>query len=116
MPLFSSMGLQKRIVLFIGFGLVAVFGLFGYLGLQAIQRSTDFVYRERLDLAKVVANDLDNAVIRSIKEVERLAASDTFNLEDRDLEPEKAALQDVYQDFSAHHDWAFANLNRIRLV
>ena len=116
MPLFSNMGLQKRIVLFIGFGLVAVFGLFGYLGLQAIQRSTDFVYRERLDLAKAVANDLDNAVIRSVKEIERLAASDTFNLEDRNLEPEKAELQDIYQDFSAHHDWAFANLNRIRLV
>jgi len=53
-----SLGLQRRIMLYVAVGLSAMFGVLAFLGLGAIDQATQLVYGERLAAARTTASIL----------------------------------------------------------
>jgi signal transduction histidine kinase len=53
--IWGRLGLQKRIIAYVIVGLVIIFSAFAYLGLQAVNRSTELIFEERLKIAHVIA-------------------------------------------------------------
>lgn len=77
----SGVSLQHRITISVTIGLVLVFSILGYLGLQAIEQSTQMIFAERIINAKTVANVLDSFLKRSLDDLERYANSNLANSE-----------------------------------
>ncbi len=57
---FQRLGLQRRIMLYVSAGLVVFSATYGFVALQAIQQSSDLVFRERLLAAEAIARELDS--------------------------------------------------------
>lgn len=91
------MSLQKKISISVSLGLLGAFGLFGFLGVQALQDSINRTLTERLALAYMVAGGMDQSLLRAMNQLEAFAASESIDLEDGNLEPEKRALADLYR-------------------
>jgi len=69
------LGLQRRIMLYVTAG-VGVFSLiFGFVSLQAVQQSTDLVFRERLLAAQLVARAIDADIGRIADELADIGES-----------------------------------------
>lgn len=77
---FKRLGLQRRIMVYVALGLLAFIALFAWVGQLAVQQATDFVYRERLLVARTVARQLDNHFIHTRAELEATARSLPTNL------------------------------------
>ena len=56
---FRRLGLQRRIMLYVTVGLLAMFGVLAFLGLGAIDQATKLVYGERLAAARTTASILE---------------------------------------------------------
>jgi signal transduction histidine kinase len=56
---FRSLGLQRRIMLYVTVGLLAMSGVLAFLGLSAIDQATKLVYGERLAAADTTASILE---------------------------------------------------------
>ena len=52
-------GLQHRIMLYVTAGLLIFSAIYGFLALQAVQQSTDLVFRERLLVARAIAHEMN---------------------------------------------------------
>ncbi len=59
----GKLTLQKRITLLVLAGLTAGLGLFSWLGVQSLEASTERILEERLDIARLMANHLDETLI-----------------------------------------------------
>lgn len=66
---FRRLGLQKRIMLYVAVGLVAMFGALAYLGMQAIGQATELVYEERLGIAYMTARTLERDFVHVARDV-----------------------------------------------
>ena len=82
----SRLGLQKRIMLYVGIGLVIIFVSLFVVGTQAIDKGTDLVFAERLGIAQniaaALANDFDHASRDTEEELAALgpdASADTMD-------------------------------------
>ncbi|MBI2907213.1 MAG: GAF domain-containing protein [Chloroflexi bacterium] len=91
------MSLQTKISISVGLGLLGAFGLFGFLGVQALQNSIERTLTERLALAHMVARSMDQVLARGLVQLEMFAASEGASLEDGALEPEKRALSELFR-------------------
>lgn len=69
-----KLGLENKTLIFTVAMLVVIFGTFGYLGLEAVNRSTELALSERLALAETVAANIDGAVNYSRTELEQMAS------------------------------------------
>ncbi len=56
---------------YVALGLILLFGAFSLVGVQAIRRSTELVFRQRLDLAQALAGDLQGHIDFLAVELER---------------------------------------------
>lgn len=54
----SGLGLQRRITLYVACGSLAVIIFFGYVAHQALDASTNIIFRERLQLASLAAREV----------------------------------------------------------
>lgn len=52
-------GLQQRIMIYVTAGLLVFSAIYGFLALEAVQQSTDLVFRERLLSARTIAHEID---------------------------------------------------------
>lgn len=59
---FKRLGLQRRIMVYVTTGLLIFSAIYGIIALQAIQQSTDLVFRERLLVARTVARSIENDI------------------------------------------------------
>ncbi len=58
----TNLALQKRISLFVLAGLVVGLGLFSWVGVQSLNQSTERILDQRLTIARIVANHLDETL------------------------------------------------------
>ncbi len=105
MKLLHRVGLQKRIMLYVSVGLLVIWAIFGYIGLQAIRQSTNMVFRERLLVAQKVASQIDDVLSHTLRELEETAASPAVNLGDDTLEPEKTVLRQLSHHWIVYHQF-----------
>lgn len=67
MPKFNfSLNLMARVILLVSVGLLLMFGGFAYLGLEAVQESTARSLQERMLLAQITANRVDDLLRQKI--------------------------------------------------
>lgn len=91
------LGLQARISLLAALGLVLIFTFMIWEERQIADANAEMVLQARLNLASVIAQHLDQDLDRTLSRLEQVAAFPTINLEDGDLEPEKAELRALYR-------------------
>src|SRR3989304_530209 len=87
------LGLQARISLLATLGLALIFAFMIWEERQIADANAEMVLQARLNLAGVIAQHLDQDLDRTLSRLEQVAAFPTMNLEDGDLEPEKAELR-----------------------
>lgn len=93
MSFLAKISLRTRIGLLVILGLLALLALFGFLGMEALRESVETTLQERLVLARVAAEHIDRHLEEIQGQVEGAATSRTVDLQDDDLEPEKAFLR-----------------------
>ena len=62
-------GLQHRIMIYVTAGLMIFSAIYGFLALQAVQQSTDLVFRERLLVARTIAHEMDAELVHLQAEI-----------------------------------------------
>ncbi|MBI4234300.1 MAG: sensor histidine kinase [Chloroflexi bacterium] len=70
MSWFRRLGLQRRIMLYVGTGLALMFGIVAYGGFLAIRQATELVYQERLGTAFTTAATLEHNIQELVYDVE----------------------------------------------
>ncbi len=104
MRLLRKLPLRTR-ALFLGLaGLLAVLGLAGYLSTRALRENTERILAERMLLAEQLATHVDHHLEETFALLEETSQREGFDLGDASLEPERHALQNLYQSgvFSCH--------------
>lgn len=89
--------LQTRLLLLTALGLVPIFSFIAWEGIKAVDTAIQMTLQERLALARMVAMHLDQSLERALDRLAHVAASPAVNMEDGDMKPEKAELQDLYR-------------------
>ena len=97
----ERLGLQRRIMLYVTAGLIVFSVIFGFVALQAIQQSTDLVYRERLLVARTVAREIDENLKHLQGELEDASIAVSPVLAANDLVEEQNLLRTL------HNHWTF---------
>ncbi len=69
----SNLALQKKISLLVLVGLVVGLGLFSWLGIQSLRESTDRVLAERLTIARIMADHLDETLTHTLTHLQSAA-------------------------------------------
>ncbi len=95
---FVRQSLQRRISLLVILGLAVGLGLFGFIGIQALNESNEQVLRERLTMAGLVADHIDSMLHHAVDELENTVRSPGIDLDDGNMEPEQAVLHDAYSE------------------
>src|SRR3972149_6433371 len=95
---FVRQSLQRRISLLVILGLAVGLGLFGFIGIQALNESNEQVLGERLTMAGLVADHIDSMLQHAIDELDNTVRSPEIDLDDGDMEPERAVLRDAYSE------------------
>lgn len=95
MALLKPIGLQARILALVLLGLSASFGLLSLFGLEAVNESTERTLDERLIIAKMVANQVDQTLRRGLDELESHASLQTSSLQGIELEEQKRVLREL---------------------
>ncbi|MDO8750517.1 MAG: HAMP domain-containing protein [Dehalococcoidia bacterium] len=91
----DRLGLQKRITVYVTTGMVVLFGAFAYLGIQAVDRSTEMVFQDRLAIAQGAAASVSRDIIHVIENVqEQTSGLTTSN--------DRAALETAAFETFAH--------------
>ncbi|MBI4300213.1 MAG: HAMP domain-containing protein [Chloroflexi bacterium] len=85
--------LQKEIGLLVVLGLGVMFSLFSFLALQAVKRSSEIGLRERLLVAQMTADHVEQYLREDVDTFEGAARSPLIDLSDGDLEPERRLLE-----------------------
>lgn len=73
MALLTNLTLQKKISLLVLGGLVAVLGLFSWLGVQSLNESVERTLNERLTVARMMANHLDETLTYVLQQLQNSA-------------------------------------------
>jgi len=71
--LFTNLSLQKRISLLVAAGLLIGLGLFSWLGLESLRESTQRTLDQRLTIARIMANHLDERLTQTASQLENAA-------------------------------------------
>lgn len=101
--LFKRLGLQRRIMLYVTAG-VGVFSLiFGVVALEAVQQSTDLVFRERLLAAQFIARAVDGDLSRIQDELADIGDSFAPALASATAGDEQDALASVVARWNFFH-------------
>lgn len=111
--MFRRLGLQKRIVVYIIVGLALLLGAFSFVGIRAIQKSTELVLQERLAIAQSVASGF----ARDFHHISTGMVQDAFRETgpDDDDAAYNAAVEDTYRRLSSPGSFAFFRVTRVTL-
>ena len=72
------LNLWPRLVIVVTGGFLALFFVFGFLAIRAIEGSTERIQAERLVIAEMVARDIDRVLDRGFSELERAGRGALF--------------------------------------
>ncbi len=102
---FARLGLQRRIMLYVSAGLVAFSAIYGFVALQAIQQSSDLVFRERLLVARALARQLDGSLAHIQGELEETGATVAPGLAANNHVAAQDALRTLSNHWISYHDF-----------
>lgn len=88
----SRLGLQWRVPLFAGLGLLFVLGAFAWLSFRAVDTSRQHALAERLQTAQMVARHVDLSLEHALSLLRQTAAVLELDLSDGDNAPERRQL------------------------
>ncbi len=91
------MNLRQKASLYTGVGLLALVGLLAFLGMKALEESTQRALQERVIMAQMVAGGVDQTLGKARSDLLELASIKSINLEDGNPLPERQALQSLFQ-------------------
>ncbi|MCL5961780.1 MAG: ATP-binding protein [Chloroflexi bacterium] len=94
----NSVSLQTKIIVFVMLGLSVSFGLLSLFGLEAVNESTERALDERLIIARMAANQIDQTVKHGIEDLETRARPGLIDMEDPSLEGARKTLKDLYRE------------------
>ncbi len=98
-----SIGLQRRITLYVAVGLAALFGVFAYVAIDSANRSSDVILDERVTLARLLASNIESLLAASGNVVDEAAESASVSgLESGDVESTVDALAVALDDLIQH--------------
>ncbi len=112
-PRAMKLGLEKKTLIFTVAILLLIFGTFGYLGLQAVQSSTELALNERLALAETVAANIDGAISYSSHELEQMAAHAAQPSESLTPKTQTPAATSDNTCLTMCHDRSRVNVSRV---
>lgn len=92
--------LQWRVMILVTIGTAGIMAAFAFSSLLAVNESIGRTLDERRALAQVTADHIDYMVRQDLRALEETAASEGFDLEDLDPEPERQALQRILSAYS----------------
>ncbi|MEE8471890.1 MAG: HAMP domain-containing protein, partial [Dehalococcoidia bacterium] len=113
---FDRLGLQAKILLLVVVGLLSLFSLFGYLGLQSVNQATDLVFQERLRLTRAVANSVDDALNHYAKDTVEVAEKVLIDLDVNDPESVGEAFKELYSHLTDQDNFAFVSISMVGLL
>ncbi len=102
MKLLTNLTLGKKIALLTTLGLVLSVVVFYFLGMRAVNQATEAMLEDRLVTARLVADYLDEALGRSLTELEKTAQAIEIDGASSNLEAQIEALEDAYSRLSIH--------------
>jgi signal transduction histidine kinase len=88
--------IQARVVLLVGFGVLASLAILGGTAWVGLDRMDDRLKAERLLLARSLAEHLDYLVQSDMEVLQGISAASAVNVADRDLLPDRRALREAY--------------------
>jgi signal transduction histidine kinase len=88
--------LQRRIIILVAVGMLLMLAVLGVVSSLSIKESINRALRERLLLAQTVAGHLDYVMRQNLIRLQDIGFAPGVDLTDNDLEPERAALHNVY--------------------
>ncbi|MBI4319031.1 MAG: HAMP domain-containing protein [Chloroflexi bacterium] len=98
MPVLSNVGLQTKIIVLVMLGLSVSFGLLSLLGFQAVNESTQRTLDERLIIARMAANHIDQMLRHGLDELEKRAKPEFVDLEQGNLDTSRRILKDIFRE------------------
>lgn len=108
-----GLGLQRRIMLYVGTSLVLLFGGYFIIGVGTVNRSTDMVFGERLTIAQSVAasvgQEFDHSIRDSIDELKILTTSS-------DQATAFSVVGEIYVHLSEIDAFTFFNVRHVILL
>jgi signal transduction histidine kinase/HAMP domain-containing protein len=97
-----NLTLGKKITLLTTLGLIFGAGVFGSLGLRAVNQATETMLQDRLTTARVVADFVDEALGRAQTELQNTAREIDPGAASYHVGPKVSALEDIYSRLSIH--------------
>ncbi|MFQ5996325.1 MAG: GAF domain-containing protein [Dehalococcoidales bacterium] len=97
MPL-SNLSLQKRISLLVLAGLVVGLGLFSWLGIQSLNESTERILEQRLTIARIMANQLDETLTHVLSHLQNIADSSDELPTGEEFRPLADSLRQIFAE------------------
>ncbi len=95
MSFFRPIGLQAKIIFFVLLGVAVSFGLLSLLGLEAVNESTSRTLQERLIIARMAANQIDQTLTRGITELENQATPQLIPSASNDIGNARYVLREL---------------------
>jgi HAMP domain-containing protein len=92
------LGLQARLTIWTVLSLLGVFVIMGFIGLRNQAASLDVLLEQRLALAQTIAVHVDYHIGYMLAELDEVTLEEGFDLTDNNLEPERKALAELYQN------------------
>lgn len=89
--------LSTKLSLSVLVGLLAILGILGYLGFHAVSESTDRTLDERLVMARMMAQGIDQDISQRLQQLQEAAPAIAYNLENNRLQPIEEALEQLYR-------------------
>lgn len=87
--------LQRKVAIIVVAGLAASFGVFGFLALEAVQESTQAVFRERLMMAQITADHIDYELKEALDYLQIASRTRALGLYEGSAEGKRAALAEI---------------------
>jgi len=103
MPFLSQLGLQKRIMSYVTIGLVVIALGYTYIGLRAIEQSTEMIFQERMTMAQTIAGQVEGLLEHVMEELEGTGDEVALALEADDMQGIEETLRTLYHHWVVFH-------------
>ena len=97
-----NLSLRGKLALLTALGLVVGIGVFSFLGIRAVNQSTDVMLQERLTVARIVADYLDEEIERALSELKNTAQHIDSDSSRETLQRNINLLRESYESLSIH--------------
>src|SRR3990172_8106182 len=101
------MNLSAKLSLSVLLGLMALLAVLGYLGFSAVWESTDRTMQERLVLARLVAQDIDQDISQRLQQLQQFVPAVTAELDSGRIDGAQPRLEELYRSAGEYGRNAF---------